>query len=232
MDEGPYFFNLAGLYLREWAARFNPDKEDLSWAPIWIRMYSLPEEYWDEESLRDIGNGLGEFIKAAEEMKMPKYTSYACICIFMCLDKALPDSVCLSHDGYEWNQALDYEHVPFRYCKFHALGHLFRDCPLNAKPQTANPSDMQNQEGFTKVSNRKRLHRKRSNGKTPLLETSSLPTTSNIFEILANTSKDPLHSISKLQPPSAPINPRPLDPLPLLIIWKRTLGLLNNPERS
>lgn len=30
MDEGPYFFNSAGLYLRDWVARFNPDKEDLS----------------------------------------------------------------------------------------------------------------------------------------------------------------------------------------------------------
>jgi len=44
MDEGPYFFNSAGLYLRDWVARFNPDKEDLSWAPVWIRMYSLPKD--------------------------------------------------------------------------------------------------------------------------------------------------------------------------------------------
>jgi len=167
MDEGPYFFNSAGLYLREWAARFNSDKEDLSWATVWIRMYSLPEEYWDEESLRDIGNGLGEYIKAAEEMKLCKYTSYARICVFMRLDKALPDSVSLSRDDYEWTQPLDYEHVPFRCCKCHALGHLFRDCPLNAKPQPPNPSDMQNQDGFTKVTNCKRSHRKPSNGKKP-----------------------------------------------------------------
>ena len=30
MDEGPYFFNSASLYLREWVERFNPDKEDFS----------------------------------------------------------------------------------------------------------------------------------------------------------------------------------------------------------
>lgn len=66
MDEGPYFFNSAGLYLRNWVARFNSDKEDLTWAPVWIKMYSLPEEYWDEGLLKDIGNGLGEYIKVAE----------------------------------------------------------------------------------------------------------------------------------------------------------------------
>eukprot|EP00253_Pinus_taeda_P020587 PITA_20587 len=70
MDEGPYFFNSAGLYLRDWVARFNPDKEDLTWAPVWIRMYSLPEEYCEESLLKDIGNGLGEYIKAAEETKL------------------------------------------------------------------------------------------------------------------------------------------------------------------
>lgn len=29
MDQGPYFFNSAGLYLRAWVEMFNPDKEDL-----------------------------------------------------------------------------------------------------------------------------------------------------------------------------------------------------------
>jgi len=44
LGAGPYIFNSAGLYLREWIPRFNPDKEDLTWAPIWIRLYSLLDE--------------------------------------------------------------------------------------------------------------------------------------------------------------------------------------------
>ena len=114
LGEGPYFFNLAGLYLREWVARFNPDKEYLTWAPVWIRMYSLLDEYWNEDILKDIGNGLGEYIKTVEETKLRRYTSYARICVFMHLDKALRDSVSLSHRDNEWIQPLDYEHVPFR----------------------------------------------------------------------------------------------------------------------
>lgn len=30
LDGGPYFFNAASLYLRDWVERFNPDKEDFS----------------------------------------------------------------------------------------------------------------------------------------------------------------------------------------------------------
>jgi len=59
LGTGPHFFNAAGLYMRDWIPRFNPDKEDLTWAPVWIRMYGLPDEYWDEDVFRKIGNGLG-----------------------------------------------------------------------------------------------------------------------------------------------------------------------------
>jgi len=45
LDRGPYFFNVASPYLRDWIERFNPDKEDLSLAPVWICLYSLPLEY-------------------------------------------------------------------------------------------------------------------------------------------------------------------------------------------
>ena len=45
LDGGPYFFNAVGLYLRGWIERFNPNKEDLSWALMWLRLYSLPLEY-------------------------------------------------------------------------------------------------------------------------------------------------------------------------------------------
>ena len=67
MENGPYFYNLVGLFLRPWKERFNPDKENLTISPVWIRMYSLPTEYWKEEILMDIRNMLGNFIKVSEK---------------------------------------------------------------------------------------------------------------------------------------------------------------------
>ena len=138
---GPYFFNSAGLYLRDWIPRFNPDKEDLTWALVWIRLYSLPNEYWEEDILKRIGNGVGEYIRTDEETKSRKYISYARICVFIRLNEALPESVTLAHRDEEWIQPLDYEHVPFRCRKCHALGHLFRDCPQNVQTSLPDPSD-------------------------------------------------------------------------------------------
>jgi len=66
LDNNPYFINATELYLRDCIERFNSDKEDLSSTPVWIWLYSLPLEYLVEESLKDIDNGLGEFMKVAK----------------------------------------------------------------------------------------------------------------------------------------------------------------------
>jgi hypothetical protein len=55
-DNGPYFYNSAGLFLRFWMDRFSPEKEYFTMAPVWICLYSLPQEFWLEEILMGIGN--------------------------------------------------------------------------------------------------------------------------------------------------------------------------------
>jgi hypothetical protein len=46
-------------------------------APVWIRLYSLPQEFWLEEILMGIGNTVGQYVKTSEATKQRKYTSYA-----------------------------------------------------------------------------------------------------------------------------------------------------------
>lgn len=149
-------------------------------------MYSLPLEYWDEESLKAIGNGLGEFIKIAEETKLRWYTSYARICVYMKLGKALTDLVSLLHDDFEWIQPIDYEHVPFRCRKFHAHGHLFCDCPLNASPKSTDHVEKLKSEGFTKAANRKKHNKKPPNAPKNVIPSSAAPSSSNCFDLLSN----------------------------------------------
>lgn len=125
-------------------------------------------------------------------------------------DKALPDSVSLFHDDYEWIQPLDYEHVPFHCRKCHAHEHLFRDYLLNAKANASDPYDMPNQDGFAKVPSRKRAHKKPSTRKKPQQDTASFPSTSNSFEILAKASKEkPLNSKTNSMPISSSAQPPP-----------------------
>jgi hypothetical protein len=64
-ENGMYFFNSAGLYLRFWTDHFSLEKEDFTFAPVWIRLYSLPREFWLEEILTGIGNTLGRYVKSS-----------------------------------------------------------------------------------------------------------------------------------------------------------------------
>jgi len=184
-EGGPYFFNSAGLYLRYWKEKFNPDKEDLTVAPVWVRLYSLPSEYWLPEILEDIGNTLGNFVKVSEQTKLSRYTSYARICVYMNISKDLPEAINLSWEDEEWLQPLDYEHIPFRCRKCHTHGHLFRDCPLNLPPAIPKVKDTKDNEGFTKVTNKRKVPKKMQNA-----EAAKKTNTSNSFEVLAKVPEE------------------------------------------
>ena len=82
-EGGPYFFNSAGLYMRYWKENFTPDKEDFTRVPVWIRLYSLPTNYWASSVLKAIGDELREYIQISEDTKSGHYISYARICAYI-----------------------------------------------------------------------------------------------------------------------------------------------------
>ena len=113
-ESGPYFYNSAGLLLGPWKEIFNPDNEKSTISLVWIRMYSLPTEYYTEEILTEIGNLLGNFVKVSEQTRERRYTSYTRICIYLDISKDLSDGIDLTWEDEDWFQAIEYEQLPFR----------------------------------------------------------------------------------------------------------------------
>ena len=104
--EGPYFFNLAGLHPRYWVEKFNLKNVDFTPALVWIKLYSLPREFWDEETLAGTGKILGSFVKTLKVTRMGRYTTHARICV-----NALPKSICINFEDSKWVKTLDYKHI-------------------------------------------------------------------------------------------------------------------------
>jgi hypothetical protein len=155
-DGGPYFYNSAGLFLRFWTEKFSPEKEDFAHAPVWIRLYSLPQEFWLEEVLAGIGNTIGIYVKSSEATKQRRYTSYACICVYLNIAKPLLGSIILEYHDEDWTQTIDYEHIPFRCRKCHEHGHLFRECPLNTAHKEGNPESGKDKDDFAQPAGKRR----------------------------------------------------------------------------
>eukprot|EP00253_Pinus_taeda_P034687 PITA_34687 len=129
-EGGPYFYVAAGLFMRPWKMNFAPEWENFTSVPVWVRLYSLPLDYWRTDSLAAIGNKLGKFVKASKATRRGRYTSFARICVEMDLSRALPDEVILEVYDEEWVKAVDYEHILFKCHRCHEHGHLLRDCRL------------------------------------------------------------------------------------------------------
>ena len=146
-EGGPYFFVAVGLYMRPWTMNFVPKRETFTLVPVWIRLYSLPLDYWMPESLKAIGNKLGHFLKISEATLRGKYTSFVRICVEMDLSGALSNEVVLEFYDEEWVQIVDYEHVPFR-CRnvmnmdtFSEIAHKRRGRIIRGPTQAKIPKD-------------------------------------------------------------------------------------------
>jgi len=83
--------------MRYWEECYNPDKEKFLAAPVWVRLFGLPMDFWDPEILEGIGNTIGSFFKIAESTKKGRYTSDARICVYMNITNPIPGSVELEY---------------------------------------------------------------------------------------------------------------------------------------
>lgn len=178
--------------MRYWEECCSPDKEKFLAVPIWVRLFGLPMDFWDPEILEGIGNTIGSFVKIAESTKKGRYTSCARICVYMNIANPIPEAVELEYHEEVWQQALDYEHIPFRCRKCHEYGHLYKECPLKAeeeerktKQQRKNTED---NEGFQEIKNRKRSVKETP--KEARKEQLAKAKEGNLFEILQVEEED------------------------------------------
>lgn len=196
-EEGPYFMNNVGIFMRHWEDRYNPDAEKLLAAPIWVRLFGLPMEFWDPEVLEGIGNSIGAFVKVAESTKRGKYTSYTRICVYMNIAEPLSEYIEVEYHDEIWQKPIDYEHIPFRCRRCHEYRHLFRQCPQNREGEAtrileeesrkAEGSDI-GERGFKEV---QRRQKPRSEGVRGQAKEKIIPTENqNKFQVLQDEEEE------------------------------------------
>ena len=113
--------------------------------------------------MEDLGNTVGKFIKISKHIKSQRYTAYVRIYVYMDLTKELPKAIRMSWEDEDYLQTLDYKQIPFRCRRCHQYGHMFRDFPTNIPKTTTRKEEEKQDQGFNRVSSRKRGGRKQDN---------------------------------------------------------------------
>lgn len=97
-----WFIEEHPLYLQPWFQNFNPLPLVVYDRPLWIRMYSLPMEYWGENCLEKIGRSLGILLEIDEELI--EKDSYVYARLKIAVVKEIPPQISLISSAGVWLQ--------------------------------------------------------------------------------------------------------------------------------
>jgi len=113
LNEGPWFWGNAGLFVNSWFPDFNPNIMVVSKMQVWVKLFNLPIHFWHYKVLEEIGNALGIFLKVDNERLLKDIYTFARICVEVDPSQGLPDHIILIHNGKQWAQPLDYDNTAF-----------------------------------------------------------------------------------------------------------------------
>ncbi|GLJ46396.1 hypothetical protein SUGI_0977840 [Cryptomeria japonica] len=102
-----WFLDNHPLYLQPWTPNFDPTPLAIYDKPVWIRLYSLPIEYWNESCLEKIGKTLGSLLEFDEDIIENDLYTYAKMKIVVV--KMIPSSVFLFIANERWEQQIKVE---------------------------------------------------------------------------------------------------------------------------
>ncbi|KAK3212588.1 hypothetical protein Dsin_017294 [Dipteronia sinensis] len=136
LESGPWFFFGRMVILKKWHPRLILTKETYSKIPVWVKLFNIPHEYWNEEGLSHIASAVGKPLYADSLTESMKRISYARVCIEIDATCELVDSFDLFMGDnsrpnlgesveilveYQWKPKICTE------CKF--FGHSITTCP-------------------------------------------------------------------------------------------------------
>ncbi|KAK4413850.1 hypothetical protein Salat_2797800 [Sesamum alatum] len=139
---GPWFFQNHYLAISQWFPNFRPSTSSINSMVTWIQLPKLPIEYYDFNSLFEIGKLVGRPIKVDYHTGSISRGRYARVCVEIDTSNPLPSSINMGH----WNQPLVYE-LKVDFChSCGVIGHQKNQCSSSSKTTpTAHTSQDLNQ---------------------------------------------------------------------------------------
>ncbi|CAL5438294.1 unnamed protein product [Camellia sinensis] len=224
LEDGPYYVGARLIVIKKWQPGLKLTKCEFSSAPLWVKLYNVPLEFWSEEGLGYIASILGTPLYLDEPTFKRSRLTFARICIEVPANKEIPKSFKINlgyGDPYEIQVEVPWKPQRCDGCK--TFGHTTNLCPQ--KPKSLNPPSFKHEwrvkDTKTQIPTKwevvKKKGRDGGQGSTPLInkerETqSSIPSTSNAFDVLESCDMDELGNGDSSQELRNRRSPSPSDP--------------------
>ena len=126
----------------EWSKDFNMHTHRNTHSQVWIRLLELPQEYWMEQTLREIANAVGTPLLIDNATSNRLFGHYARILVDMDLSRKLFHEIVIEREGYAFTMEVAYEWL-LDFCSHcQNLGHDVIACiRLYPRKETTTPKD-------------------------------------------------------------------------------------------
>ncbi|KAM7501096.1 hypothetical protein LguiA_025510 [Lonicera macranthoides] len=116
------------IKLSPWVPDFVPEKLKQTNAQVWVRLHSIPWEYWDEPLLLSIGRTIGIPLIVDPASLRREFCMYARILIDVDLQHPLPSRVLVEREGFSFEVNVSFEKLPNFCTHCSIVGHFVGEC--------------------------------------------------------------------------------------------------------
>ncbi|KAK3189362.1 hypothetical protein Dsin_028923 [Dipteronia sinensis] len=77
LEAGPWLFAERMMILKKWHPKLILSKDSYSKIPVWVKLFNIPHEYWNEEGLSHIASAVGKPLYVDSLTESMKRISFA-----------------------------------------------------------------------------------------------------------------------------------------------------------
>ncbi|CAA7053602.1 unnamed protein product [Microthlaspi erraticum] len=127
---GPWKAFGSYLLVRAWSSDFDPLKDEIVTAPVWVRLSHLPVNFYHRAILMGIAKGLGKPLRVDPTTLNVERARFARICVEVNLRQPLKGSVMINGERYY----VSYAGLTNICSRCGIYGHALHTCPRRAPP--------------------------------------------------------------------------------------------------
>lgn len=134
IEEGPWSMVGQPFFVQKWTRNLTMATENVKKVAVWVKIFSLPLEFWNPKGLSYVVSGLGKPLYPDSVTKKGSRLEFARICVEMGVENNFPDFIdLLLPNGESVELRVEYSWRPIKCSICSLYGHVKEECKNNVE---------------------------------------------------------------------------------------------------